>query len=58
MNFDLTLAPEGNGYKIVWFSIWGSSIYITPKVREKIEKLFSNPDNPVNKTRDKALQSL
>ena len=45
MNFDLTLAPQGDSYKIVWFSIWGSSIYMTPKVQEKIEKLFSNPDN-------------
>ena len=44
MNFDLTLAPQGNSYKIVWFSVWGSSIYMTPKVREKIERLFSNPD--------------
>ena len=41
MNFDLTLAPQGDGYKIIWFSIWGSSIYMTPQVREKIEKLFS-----------------
>jgi hypothetical protein len=45
MNFDLTLAPEGDGYKIVWFSVWGSSIYMTPKVQQKIEDLFSNPDN-------------
>jgi hypothetical protein len=45
MNFDLTLAPEGGTYKIIWFSIWGSSIYLTPKIREKIEQLFSNPDN-------------
>lgn len=45
MNFDLTLAPDGDAYKIVWFSIWGSSIYMTPQVQEKIEKLFSNPDN-------------
>jgi hypothetical protein len=44
MNFDLTLAPEGDSYKIVWFSIWGSSIYMTPKIQEKIEGLFSNPD--------------
>ena len=44
MNFDLTLAPQGDSYKIIWFSVWGSSIYMTPKVREKIEKLFSNPD--------------
>ena len=43
MNFDLTLAPEGDGYKIVWFSIWGSSIYLTGPIREKIETLFSNP---------------
>ena len=46
MNFDLTLAPEGGAYKIVWFSIWGSSIYMTAKVQEKIESLFTNPDNP------------
>ena len=45
MNFDLTLAPEGDTYKIVWFSIWGSSIYMKPKVQEKIEQLFSNPDS-------------
>jgi hypothetical protein len=45
MNFDLTLAPEGDGYKIVWFSIWGSSIYMKPQIQEKIEQLFSNPDN-------------
>ncbi len=43
MNFDLTLAPQGDRYKIVWFSIWGSSIYMTPKVQEKIEQLFSTP---------------
>ena len=30
MNFDLTLAPQGGSYKIVWFSVWGSSIYMTP----------------------------
>ena len=40
MNFDLTLAPEGDIYKIVWFSVWGSSIYMTPKVQGKIEELF------------------
>jgi hypothetical protein len=45
MNFDLTLAPVGDTYKIVWFSIWGSSLYMTPKVQEKIEELFANPDN-------------
>ena len=45
MNFDLTLAPEGGAYKIVWFSIWGSSIYMNSKVQEKIEELFSTPDN-------------
>jgi len=46
MNFDLTLAPIGGSYKIIWFSIWGSSLYMTPKIQEKIEQLFSNPDNP------------
>jgi hypothetical protein len=45
MNFDLTLAPEDDGYKIVWFSIWGSSIYLTPKIQEKMENLFSHPEN-------------
>lgn len=45
MNFDLTLAPEDGRYKIIWFSVWGSSIYMTPKVQQKIEELFSNPDD-------------
>jgi hypothetical protein len=45
MNFDLTLAPEEGTYKIVWFSIWGSSIYMKPKIQEKIEQLFSKQDN-------------
>ncbi len=45
MNYDLTLVPDEGGYKIVWFSIWGSSIYMTPQVQEKIEQLFSNGDN-------------
>src|SRR5579863_5983388 len=34
INFDLTLAPEQGSYKIIWFSIWGSSIYMTPQVQE------------------------
>ena len=45
MNFDLTLAPEGGNYKIIWFSIWGSSIYMTPEVQKKIEELFSSPES-------------
>ena len=45
MNFDLTLAPEEGNYKIVWFSIWGSNIYLTAKIKDKIEQLFSGPDN-------------
>ena len=45
MNFDLTLAPDGGTNKIVWFSVWGSSIYMTPKVQEKIEQLFSKPED-------------
>ncbi len=44
MNFDMTLAPEGGVNKIVWFSIWGSSIYMTPDVQEKIQKLFSKSE--------------
>jgi len=43
MNVDLTLAPEGDGYKIIWFSLWGSSIYLTPEIRAKIETLFGKP---------------
>ncbi|MDE2027700.1 MAG: hypothetical protein KGK03_09035 [Candidatus Omnitrophica bacterium] len=46
MNFDLTLAPSDGTYKIVWFSIWGSSIYMTPKIQEKIEELFAKPVDP------------
>ena len=45
MNFDLTLAPEEGRYKIIWFSVWGSSIYLNPEIEEKIEKLFSNPNS-------------
>jgi hypothetical protein len=44
MNFDLTLAPEGGSYKIIWFSVWGSSIYMNHNVQEKIEHLFSGPE--------------
>ena len=46
MNFDLTLAPQNGAYKIVWFSVWGSSIYMTKQVQEKIEELFSGSDSP------------
>lgn len=45
MNFDLTLAPEAGVYKIVWFSVWGSSIYMKPQIQEKIEQLFAKPDD-------------
>ena len=45
MNFDLTLAPDGKDYKIVWFSIWGSSNYANAKIQEKMEELFSNSDD-------------
>jgi len=48
MNFDLTIAPEGETYKIIWFSVWGSSIYMTSKVQEKIEELFSPSGNSSN----------
>ena len=41
MNFDLTLAPEEGRYKIVWFSVWGSSVYVNSKVQEKIKELFA-----------------
>ncbi len=40
INCDLTLVPQGDEYKIVWFSFWGSSIYMTPEINEKIQKLF------------------
>jgi len=42
INCDLTLVPEGDQYKIAWISFWGSTIYFTPEIREKIEQLFSN----------------
>jgi len=45
MNFDLTLAPEGDSYKIIWFSVWGSSIYMKPQIQAKIEQLFAKPEN-------------
>lgn len=45
MNFDLTLAPKGDSYKIVWFSIWGSSIYMKPAIQERIQQLFSKPED-------------
>ena len=40
VNCDLTLVLQGDEYKIVWFSFWGSSIYMTPEINEKIQKLF------------------
>jgi len=52
MNFDLTLAPEGDSYKIIWFSVWGSSIYLTPQVKEKIEQLFTSPDEGGSSLKD------
>ncbi|MBF0490064.1 MAG: hypothetical protein HQL15_05525 [Candidatus Omnitrophica bacterium] len=45
INFDLTLVSDGTQYKIVWISLWGSSIYMTPEITTKIEELFSNPEN-------------
>ncbi len=43
VNCDLTLVPDGDEYKIVWFSFWGSNIYMTPEIDKKIEGLFSKP---------------
>ena len=44
INFDLTLVFDGSEYKIVWFSIWGSSVYLTPEINDKIQELFSSQD--------------
>ena len=43
VNCDLTLVPEGGGYKITWFSFWGSNSSMTPELREKMEHLFWKP---------------
>jgi hypothetical protein len=45
LNCDLTLVPQEDQYKIVWISFWGSNTYLTPAIREKLDKLFSkSPD--------------
>ena len=41
VDFDLTLYPQEGQYKIIWMSVWGSTIYFSPEIREKIEGLFS-----------------
>ena len=43
INCDLTLVPDGNEYKIVWISFWGSGVYMTPDITDKIQELFSKP---------------
>lgn len=45
INVDLTLAPQGDEYRIYWLSFWGSSIYMTPDIKDKIEELFSSFNN-------------
>ncbi len=42
VNCGLTLIPEGNQYKIAWFSFWGSDVYLKPDIRRKMEELFHN----------------
>ena len=39
INCDLTLVLEEDQYKIVWVSFWGSSVYLTPEIQEKLENL-------------------
>lgn len=41
INCDLTLVLKDDQYRIVWISFWGSSVYLTPAIQEKIESLFS-----------------
>ena len=51
INFDLTLVPDGQQYKIVWFSFWGSTVYLTPDVTKKISQLF-NKSEPSDQYRE------
>ena len=37
VNCDLTLVPQEGQYKIAWISFWGSSVGLTPAMREKLE---------------------
>ena len=41
INCDMTLVNFGSEYKIVWFAFWGSSLYMTPEINDKIQELFS-----------------
>jgi len=41
MNCDMTLVFDGSDYKIVWFSFWGSNIYMSSEITNKIQDLFS-----------------
>ncbi len=47
MNCALTIVPQEGQYKIVWISFWGSNVYLTPDIREKLEKLFSRSSHDV-----------
>jgi len=40
VNCGLTLIPEGNQYKIAWFSFWGSDVYMKSDIRQKMDELF------------------
>ena len=43
INCDLTLVLKDDQYKIVWISFWGSNVYLTPAIQEKLEAFFSQP---------------
>lgn len=42
MNFDITVAPQDGTPKIIWFSLWGSGLYLTPNVQDLLDRLFTD----------------
>jgi len=44
INCDMTLVNFGSEYKIIWFTFWGSSVYMTPEINDKIQELFAKPE--------------
>ncbi len=40
VNGALSLIPQGDQYKITWFSFWGSDSTLTPELRHQMDDLF------------------
>ena len=40
VNCGMTIVSLEDQYRIAWFSFWGSDIYMTSEIREKIKELF------------------